>query len=252
MTVRPLRTQNFSAELLWEQLGAASFEAMLQAMPDIRFFLKDCRGVYIYASRPMYLAHGFSEPQGVVGHADHDFIPRYLADRYVADDREVLHGSALTGRVELVTRHRGCPDWYITSKTALRGRDGNILGLIGVSRELREGASLAGAFASLAPAVEYIRGHYTDSLELDFLARLSKLSLRTFQRHFKTMFQVAPMEYVRQFRVGKACQLLADTDDTITTIAAATGFCDHSHMNREFARYIGTSPGAYRRRYREP
>ena len=248
--IRPLRTETLSEELLWEQLGPASFQSMLEAMPHIRFFLKDRRGVYAYASRPMYLAHGFDEPQGVVGHADHEFIPRYLADRYVADDRNVLGGAAIMGQLELVTRHRGYPDWYITSKTVLRAKDGSILGLIGVSREVREAPNMPDAFSSLSPAIEYIRERYADSLEVDLLARLSNLSPRSFLRHFRSVFQVAPMEYVRQFRVGKACQKLAETDDTVAAIATATGFCDHSHMNREFVRFVGTSPGAYRRRYR--
>jgi len=60
----------------------------------------------------------------------------------------------------------------------------------------------------------------------------------------------ASTAFVRQFRVGKACRMFIETDDTITTIAQAAGFSDHSHLVREFARVMHLSPGAYRKCYR--
>jgi AraC-like DNA-binding protein len=232
-----------------ERLGSAGCHALLEAIPDVRFFVKNGRGVYIIASRPMFLAHGFLRSADLEGHADHEFSPRYLADHYMADDQDVLRGAEILGRVELVTRHRGCPDWYMTSKTALRAPDGQIIGVFGVSRELKEAVTMPGTYSGLAPVIEHIREQYAESIELDLLARLSKYSLRSFQRHFKKVFHVTPMEYLRQFRVGRACQMLVETNATITMIAAECGFCDHSHLHREFRRITGTSPCSYRRRY---
>ncbi len=230
-------------------MGSAGCQALFEAITDSRFFVKDGRGVYLFASRPMYLAHGFANSSELVGHADHEFIPRYLADHYTVDDHEVLRGTQILGRLELVTRHRGFPDWYLTSKTALRAMDGKIIGVFGISRELRESACLPSAYADLAPAMECIREQFAESLELDLLARLSKLSLRSFQRRFKKMFHVPPMEYLRQYRIGRACQMLVETNATLTAIAAECGFCDHSHFSREFQRILGTSPCLYRKRY---
>jgi AraC-like DNA-binding protein len=198
----------------------------------------------------MYLAHGFECSGEIVGCTDHDFIPEYLASHYVSDDRSVLCGAEILGRIELVTRHRGCPDWYMTSKTPLRALDGSIVGVFGVSRELREAGRMHGMYSEIAPVIEYIREQYPESVEMDLLARIAKLSVRTFQRRFRKIFNVAPMEYLRQFRVGRACQLLAETNATVTMIAAECGFCDHSHLNREFFRMIGSTPTDYRSRYR--
>jgi AraC-like DNA-binding protein len=239
-------------EQFLELLGTAGCRSLLEAIPEVRYFVKDSEGVYVFASRPMYLAHGFERPADIVGHADREFIPEYLADHYVADDRSVLGGTEILGRFELVTRHRGCPDWYMTSKTALRAADGSIIGVFGVSRELRDAVRMPGTFSEMAPVIEHIREQYADSLELDLLARIAKLSLRTFQRRFRKLFSVTPMEYLRQFRVGRACQMLMETNATVTTIAAECGFCDHSHLNREFHRVIGTSPCEYRNRYQTP
>lgn len=236
-------------EVFWDRLGAEGCRALFELIPDVRFFVKNAHGAYIFASRPMFMAHGFMSVADLIGHADREFIPKYLADHYVADDRRVLAGEQIMGRIELVTRHRGYPDWYVTTKTALRSEDGRVMGVFGISRELGKLGMLPGSYAELAPAIECIREQYAESLELDTLARLSHTSLRNFQRRFKRLFQTTPMEYLRQFRVGKACQLLVETNATVATVAAECGFCDHSHLNREFRRFVRSSPGDYRRRY---
>lgn len=243
------QVRNSTDPNLLNQLGVAGCRVVLDSIPDVRFFVKNPAGVYLFASRPMYLAHGFLKPDDLIGHADHEFIPEYLADHYTADDRKVFNGENVLGRVELVTKHRGCPDWYVTSKTKLLDNQGRVLGLLGISRELGQDVKLPHSQDEFSAVIEVIMEGYGDSLELDMLARISGMSLRTFQRHFKKLFRMTPMEYIRQFRVGKACQLLAETNATITTIAGECGFCDHSHLIREFHRFIGTSPSGYRRRY---
>jgi AraC-like DNA-binding protein len=232
------------------QLGGEHGQRLFDALTDVRFFIKDRRGVYVHASRVMYLAHGYSDAKTIIGHRDHDFIPAYLADQYTRDDREVLAGKEIWGRVELVMRHPGWPDWHVTSKIPLRAKNGRIIGLAGVSRDLRQTIRTAAPFHQFTPILEYIRDHLASPMEIDSLAQMAGMSSRTFQRHFKKAFHLTPMAYVRQFRVGRACQMLIETDETITTIAAAIGFSDHSHLVREFTRLTGATPGAYRRRYR--
>lgn len=223
---------------------------LFDAYPDTRFFIKDAQGIYRYASRVMHLAHGFAHPEAVIGRTDHDFIPAYLADHYTRDDQRVLAGEEIWGRVEMVMRHPACPDWYITSKIPLLSREGRVVGLAGVSRDLQKAASIATPFVQFTPVLEHIRDHFASPVAVNDLARLAGMSVRGFQRHFKKAFQLTPSAYVRQFRIGKVCQLLVETDETITAIALETGFSDHSHMIREFAGTMNLTPGDYRRRYR--
>ena len=223
---------------------------LFDALPDIRFFIKNTQGVYVHASRVMHLAHGFADASGVVGRTDHDFIPAYLADHYTRDDQQVFAGREIWGQVELVLRHPNLPDWHVTSKIPLRAKNGRIVGLAGVSRDLRQTLKTVTPFRQLSPVLDHIRDHLSAPMEVETFARLAGMSPRSFQRHFKTAFQVTPSTYVRQFRVGKACQLLVETDDTITTIAQTVGFSDHSHLVREFTRAMHLTPGGYRKRYR--
>ncbi|RFC42085.1 MAG: AraC-type DNA-binding protein [Verrucomicrobia bacterium] len=239
-----------SVSEFFEQLGHGCGLSLFDAFSDTRFFIKNTSGVYMHASRVMHLAHGIADPGGIVGRTDYDFIPAYLADQYTRDDRQVLAGAEIWGRVEMVMRHPACPDWYVTSKTPLRDKNGRVVGLAGVSRDLQQAAKIATPFVQLTPVLGHIRDHFASSMEVATLAQLSGMSERSFQRHFKKAFQLTPTAYIRQFRIGKACQLLLETDATITTIALETGFSDHSHLVREFTRSMNTTPGAYRERYR--
>jgi AraC-like DNA-binding protein len=246
-----MRPKPSSVREFFDQLGPESALPLFDAFSDTRFFIKDTRGIYMHASRVMHLAHGIADPSGIVGRTDHDFIPAYLADHYTRDDHEVLAGKEIWGRVEMVLRHPNCPDWYVTSKIPLRAKDGRIIGLAGVSRDLQQAARIATPFVQLTPALDHIRDHFASPVEVDTLAQLAGMSARSFQRHFKKAFQLTPTAYVRQFRIGKACQMLIESDETITTIAFETGFSDHSHLVREFTRNLNTTPGAYRKKYRE-
>jgi AraC-like DNA-binding protein len=246
----PMKPDPTFVDEFFEHLGHEHGLRLFDALPDTRFFIKDMRGIYMHASRAMLLAHGFTDPGNVIGRTDHDFIPAYLADHYTRDDHQVLAGKEIWGRVEMVLRHPNCPDWFVTSKTPLRSRTGRIVGLAGVSRDLHQAARIASPFVQLTPVLDHIREQFASSIELETLARLAGMSARGFQRHFKKAFQLTPTAYVRQFRIGKACQMLIETGETITTIALETGFSDHSHLVREFTRTMKTTPGAYRKRYR--
>ena len=46
----------------------------------------------------------------------------------------------------------------------------------------------------------------------------------------------------RRHRVGKAVDLLRNSDDVLADVAATAGFCDQSHMNRCFMEMLGRTP----------
>lgn len=236
-------------ERFYARLGSEHGEALFDAFPDAHFFVKDTQGRYMRVNRTLLVAYGFSKPEEVLGKRDHDFIPRHLADHYVKDDQLVFAGQSIWSRVELVLRHRGCPDWFVTSKIPLRSRDGSIIGLAGVARHLREAAATLAPYSRLAKTLEFIRQHYSEPISTSQLARLCGMSARQLQQEFQRVFQVTPTEYLRQFRLGEAVERLVTTNATILAIALETGFSDQSHLAREFRRSFGVSPGAYRRKY---
>ena len=57
---------------------------------------------------------------------------------------------------------------------------------------------------------------------------------------------------VRKYRLAAARDDLVHTNLSIAAIAHRWGFCDASHLGREFRRYLSLSPGDYREAHGTP
>lgn len=77
-------------------------------------------------------------------------------------------------------------------------------------------------------------------------ARLG-VSRRKLERHFRGELGLTPSEAFLRMRLSQARFLLGGSDRSVTEIAAATGFCDLSHLIQVFRRREGMTPEAWRR-----
>lgn len=65
-------------------------------------------------------------------------------------------------------------------------------------------------------------------------------------RAFRSQFGLSPGEYARRCRIERATDRLLRTGESLAEVAAAAGYADQSHFNREFAQETGTTPGRFR------
>lgn len=98
----------------------------------------------------------------------------------------------------------------------------------------------------LVQAKNYIKEHYADTLTLSYLAKIvcvnpAYLSSR-FAKHCGQNF----LEYLTDFRINKAKDLLKHTNLQIQEIADQIGYNDVTYFNRIFRRETGLTPGLYR------
>jgi len=61
---------------------------------------------------------------------------------------------------------------------------------------------------------------------------------------------MTPARYVEQVRVEAARMLLETSDAPLDTIARQTGMSSTEALRRSFTREVGTTPHAYRQRFR--
>jgi transcriptional regulator GlxA family with amidase domain len=87
-------------------------------------------------------------------------------------------------------------------------------------------------------------------VDIGDLAKSLGYSLSHFFRLFRRSFGMPPHRYLMHRRISLAQELLTKTDLDLAGIALKAGFADQSHLCRNFHRFIGLPPGAFRMRQR--
>lgn len=108
----------------------------------------------------------------------------------------------------------------------------------------------AHAAVDLSPALSYALSHLDQPLDVDTLAALTQYSRRSFDRRFRAVTGLSPLQWLLQQRILRAQRLLEDTDLTIDVVAARTGFTSGVSLRPHFRRQVGISPNDYRELYR--
>jgi AraC family transcriptional regulator len=96
-------------------------------------------------------------------------------------------------------------------------------------------------------AKEILSSNLAGNIELTALARECGLSVSHFSRAFRRSTGAPPHQWLLERRVAVAKPLLRDRQLPLSDVALACGFADQSHFTRIFSRFVGVSPGAWRR-----
>ena len=229
---------------------AASIAGLFDHLDRVQFWIKDRDNRYVHANRTLLINYALDDVTQIVGKTDYDLSPAFLADQFWFDDEQVLKGHHVSNRIELVGGTNVPPHWSVTNKVPLRNARGRILGTAGTTCDLgaeRRGVEVPHHFSAV---FKCIRDSYRAPLPNRELARVSGLSVRTFERKFRQSFHVTPQQYLRKLRVRIACLALVFTEKAFADVAAECGFADQSHFNHEFRRQMGRTPRQYREHYR--
>jgi len=78
------------------------------------------------------------------------------------------------------------------------------------------------------------------------LARQLNVSSRTLERAFRAQRQTTLRNELTALKLDRACRLLAETSDSIATVAARAGYCSASKMCDVFRDQLGQTPRRFR------
>jgi PAS domain S-box-containing protein len=115
----------------------ALMRTLIDALPDV-VFTKDTAGRFMICNAAEIAHLGFSRQEELQNKTVFDLYPRELAQMYHADDQRALRGESIVNREEPSVGADGKPRWYLTIKVPLRGPAGEIIGLVGMSRDITE------------------------------------------------------------------------------------------------------------------
>jgi AraC family transcriptional regulator len=113
--------------------------------------------------------------------------------------------------------------------------------------------STRGALApwQLRLAKELLTDHLDHRVSVAQIAAECRLSPGHFARAFKCSTGISPYRWQLNWRIEKGANLLRHSTLSVAQIALICGFCDQSHLTREFEKTKGATPSGWRRRSTE-
>lgn len=242
-----LRSENAIGTPVSSLASLSLIEQLFDHVPDTVFFLKDISGRYVAVNQSLVERCGLKNKNELISRRVHDVFPPELARRYAAQDEAVLRtGRPIVDRLELHWYARRRAGWCLTTKLALRDGSGAIIGLVGISRDLRAPGDRESIPNTLAGTLEYLEAHFGDDVSPAALARRSGLSPIRFARLIKRIFRLTPSQLITQTRLAAASRLLLETKQQVADIAHTCGFYDHSAFTRAFRSATGMTPTQFR------
>lgn len=100
--------------------------------------------------------------------------------------------------------------------------------------------------AALITAYEFIKHHYKEQITINDLCECCHLSKYYFIHLFKQAFGESPYQYILNYRIHSAKQLLINSNDSVEQIAHTVGFKNYINFLMQFKKFTGTTPNQFR------
>jgi two-component system sensor histidine kinase/response regulator len=112
--------------------------ALIDNVPDF-MYVKDARSCFVVANASLAKSMGVTSPADLLGKTDFDFYPKRLANQYYEDEQLVIRKKkVLFEHEEDSTNSDGNRIALLTTKVPLFDRNGQVIGIAGVGRDITE------------------------------------------------------------------------------------------------------------------
>ncbi|HLY11390.1 MAG TPA: PAS domain-containing protein [Planctomycetota bacterium] len=117
--------------------AAALLDSLMDTLPDAVFF-KDRQGRFVRVNRVLASWYGLKDPADAVGKSEADFYPQEFA-RATLESERTIHktGVPILDQEEKISSPEGQSHWVSTSKMPIRDAQGAIVGILGLSRDIK-------------------------------------------------------------------------------------------------------------------
>ena len=112
------------------------------------------------------------------------------------------------------------------------------------SMHLNHGSQLRDFY--LHEALMYIEHNFQNDISVEDIAAVCGLNRSYFGKIFKEAIAKTPQEFLLQYRMVKATELLKLTQLSIGDISSAVGYANQLHFSRAFKKIYGVSPREWR------
>ena len=98
--------------------------------------------------------------------------------------------------------------------------------------------------------LQFISAHFKEKITFADIALSANISKSEALRCFHLTIQSTPIQYLVDYRLNRAKELLIETEDTITQIAIEVGIDNISYFVRIFTKKFQITPREFRRKYK--
>ena len=222
---------------------------LFEFVPEVVFYIKDRDGRFIALNRKTCEYCGVAKEEDAWGKTDYDYFSSSQADSFRSDDLAVMeNGLPIENRIETEPDQASSDRMVVTNKIPLRNREGEIIGIVGFSRQVERLSGRAGTADEFAKTIEYLKEKFSENVTTSGLAQMAGMSVSQFERRFRRAMGSSPRQYLLRLRVESSARLLTFTQKSIASIARDCGFHDHAHFSRSFKNLMNMTPLNFRKR----
>lgn len=102
--------------------------------------------------------------------------------------------------------------------------------------------SSAGDTRRISRAIEHLREHFDEPVQMEDIARELGMSVSGFHHHFKSVTAMSPLQFQKQIRLQEARRLMLGEDMDAASAAARVGYEDPAYFSREYKKQFGAPP----------
>ncbi len=104
---------------------------------------------------------------------------------------------------------------------------------------------------TILPAVQFMNTHFDQKVTLEALAGICNISVSKFQKTFKRVYGVPPIEYKLKLTVEKSKELLENPFYNVSEISEMLNFSSVFYFSKLFKKMTGVSPLQYRKNIKQ-
>ncbi|MCM3629587.1 AraC family transcriptional regulator [Paenibacillus glycanilyticus] len=101
------------------------------------------------------------------------------------------------------------------------------------------------SYSLIEEATAYIHDHFDEPITLYQLAERFGLKPKYFSSLFQRYTGIGPIDYLIQYRINRAYELLMTGQFTVAAVARSVGYQDAYYFSRLFKKHKGSSPGFF-------
>ncbi len=197
---------------------------LIDQLPD-NVFVKDKEGRYTLTNRNHALFHGAANKEEFLGKTCFEIFPPELAQGYSDHDEAILSGSREVISVEIPSKDgRGNTRWLSSKKVPLKDSTGDIVGLVGISRDVTDQKRAEAALAHERDFLATLLDNLPDSI---YFKDLQSRFVRVSKSKLKSSFELALSAHLASCKgpeTGNLPPHLKDMDEFSKYLIGRTDF----------------------------